>query len=360
MIAMLLRFHPLAWLLALAGPAFAENQALDPAALAATVMAKDRLPSLSIVVGRQGKVLYSAAFGLADVENAVPASPKTVYRIGSIAKTVTATAIMQLVERGSLDLDVPIQTYCQSFPHKEAEVTARLLLAHLGGIRDYNYQRFGEEFLSSKRYGSVTEALAVFKDDPLAAEPGEKYLYSSFGYVLLGCAIEQASGLRFGEYLGRNVFQPARMQQSGLDVPEQIVPHRARLYSRDASGAWANSPFVDLSDRFPAGGLLSTPTDMAFFGMALLEGRLLTSDTWAAMIKPQRNQSGERVDYGLGWRLSDRPGEAFHGGTSVGGSAYLYLTVDTATVVALATNVDRWTEGRHELALALAEWAEAQ
>jgi CubicO group peptidase (beta-lactamase class C family) len=341
-------------------PIRAEAQVKDPADVIATYMARDRLPSLSVAVARRGAVLYAAAFGLADVENSVPATVNTVYRIGSVSKVITATAVMQLSERRRLDLDVAVQTYCASFPDKGVSITPRLLLAHLGGIRDYNYQRFREEFLSSKRYESVSEALGVFKDDPLAAKPGERHLYSSFGYVLLGCVVEGASGVSFGDYVEKNILEVSGMKQTKLDVPEEIVPYRARTYSKGQDGAWANPPFVDLSDRFPAGGFLSTPRDLVALGTALFQGKLLDQETWIAMIDRQKTRSGEDVDYGLGWRRSDKAGEVFHGGTSVGGSAYLYVRVDTGTVVALATNVDRWTEPRHELARSLADWAESR
>lgn len=344
--------------LAWAGPAGSQDQ--GPAGIVAARMAQDRLPSLSVAIGRKATIVYAAAFGLADLENSVAASTRTVYRIGSVSKTVTATAAMQLVERGRLALDVSVQEYCPSFPDKGALITPRLLLAHLGGIRDYNYRRFTEEFLSGKRYASLSEALAVFKEDPLATEPGEEHIYSSFGYGLLGCALEGASGVSFGEYLETNIFNVAGMKQTRLDVPEMIVPHRARYYSQAEDGAWKHSPFVDLSDRFPAGGLLSTPSDLVAFGSALLDGRLLENETLATASARQKTRSGEEIPYGLGWRLSELPGELFHGGTSVGGSAYLYLRVKTGTVVAFATNVDRWTEPRHELARALADWAESQ
>ena len=339
----------------------ADSQDQGPSEIVTARMAEDRLPSLSVAIGRNGTVVYAAAFGLADLENSVAASARTVYRVGSVSKTVTATAAMQLAEEDRLDLlDGAVQKYCPAFTDKGAHISPRLLLAHLGGIRGYNYRRFTEEFLSSKRYASLSEALSVFNDDPLAAEPGEKHIYSSFGYGLLGCALEGASGMPFDEYIETNIFKVAGMKQTRLDVPEMIVPQRGTYYSKTADGAWNHSPFVDLSDRFPAGGLLSTPSDLVAFGSALLNGKLLTNESLSTVSERQKTRSGEAIPYGLGWRLSELPGELFHGGTSVGGSAYLYLRVNTGTVVAFATNVDRWSAPRHELARGLADWAEAQ
>lgn len=342
------------------GPSLAESQDPTPEAILAARMREDRLPSLSVAVGRKGIVAYTGAMGLADIENSVPASAETVYRIGSVSKTITAIAVLQLAERERLDLDAPVQTYCASFPDKGARITPRLLLAHLGGIRDYDYRRFAEEFLSDRRYGSVREALAVFEGDPLAAEPGERAIYSSFGFNLLGCAVEGASGTSFGDYVATNIFKAAGMTQTRLDIPEEIVPHRSRPYSRAGDGSWQNSPFVDLSDRYPAGGLLSTPSDLVAFGVSLLSGGLLENETLVTMSERQRTRAGELVPYGLGWQLSEHAGELVHGGTSVGGSAYLHVRRNSGTVVALATNVDRWTESRRDLARALADWMEAR
>src|SRR5438067_1084124 len=130
-------------------------------------IAESKLPSLSIAIGRAGKIIFSDAQGLADQENSVPASTQSIYRIGSITKTITATAVLQLAEAGKLNLDAQVQQFCPAFPVKQYPVTLRQLLAHLGGIRDYNYQRFEEEFLSAKRYASIADSLVVFSNDAL-------------------------------------------------------------------------------------------------------------------------------------------------------------------------------------------------
>lgn len=340
----------------------AEAVAQSPAEIIAACLSRDRLPSISAAIRLRGRAeAVTAAAGLADIENTVPASADTVYRVGSTAKPVTAAAVLQLAEMGRLDMDRPVQAYCPAFPGKGVVVTPRLLLAHLGGLRHYDYQRFAEEVLSGKRYHSTEEALEKFKNDPLSFPPGEKHAYSSYGYVLLGCAVEGAAGMPFVDYLEKNIFGPAGMPQTRPDVPEALIPRRARTYSAAKDGAWFHSPHVDLSDRIPAGGLLSTPRDLAAFGAALQEGKLIAPETWEAMITPQKTSSGETTAYGLGWRLSGEPGEVFHGGTSVGGSALLYIRAGTGTVVALAANIDGWPEARRlETARALADWAESR
>ncbi|MEZ5331864.1 MAG: serine hydrolase domain-containing protein [Thermoanaerobaculia bacterium] len=325
--------------------------------LASAAMAESRLPSLSVAVAVGGSVAHAEAYGLVDVENAVPATPETVYRIGSISKTLTAVATLRLAARGELDLDAPVTDYCAAFPAKEHPITARQLLGHLGGIRHYDYSRLREEFLSTTRYASLAEAIGVFANDPLVAEPGTTYRYSSFGYVLLGCAIEGAVGDPYGEVVRREVLEPAQMSRTVLDVPEQLVPHRAHGYGTADDGSWSNAYFVDLSDKYSAGGWLSTPGDLVRFGRALLEGKLLAPEWLARMWETQQTASGEPTGYGLGWDLGEEACAVYHGGSSVGGSAYLYLEPATQTVVAFATNLELWGDPRHELAVRLTELA---
>lgn len=331
------------------------EDAVEELALAA--MAASRLPSLSLAYAVGDGKPVARAFGLADVENAVPATARAVFRIGSVSKTLTAVTALRLAELGRLDLDAPIERNCPAFAAKEQPITARQLLGHLGGIRDYDYRRFREEFLSTRRYASLGDALVVFANDPLVAAPGARYQYTSFGYVLLGCAIEGAAGKPYELVVRENVLAPAGMTRTVLDRPESIVAHRSRGYGLEDDGTWSNAVSVDLSDRYPAGGWLSTPSDMARFGQALLAGELLGSETVAGMWQEQTDAEDRPTGYGLGWKLGPDVGEVFHGGSSVGGSAYLYLRPATRTVVAFATNLQLWNEPRHDLARRLADLA---
>jgi CubicO group peptidase (beta-lactamase class C family) len=168
-------------------------------------MEKLGVPGVAVAVVAREQLVWSAAFGEADVENDVPVRTDTMFRLASVSKPITATAVLQLVERGRLDLDAPVQRYVPSFPDKPWPVTPRLLLAHLGGVRHY---REGE-FSSTRRYAGATDALHIFAADPLAHEPGTRFLYTSYGYNLLGCAVEGASGQSFLDYVRANVFEPA-------------------------------------------------------------------------------------------------------------------------------------------------------
>ena len=164
-----------------------------------------RPPGMSVAVAVDGKLVWAEGFGLADLEQCVPATPKTKFRIGSTSKPLTSAAAALLYEQGRIDLDAPIQRYVPSFPDKGQVITTRELLGHIGGIRHYNA---AEEIENQKQYSSVTESLARFKDDPLIAPPGTKRRYSTYGYVLVSAVIEGASGQDFLTFMHDRVFLP--------------------------------------------------------------------------------------------------------------------------------------------------------
>ena len=152
-------------------------------------------PSLAIAVVDNGNLVLAKGYGVADIENNVSATGDTVYRIASLSKSLTATAAMRLVEEHKLDLDAPIQKYCPAFPTKQWPVSVRELLTHQSGIRHYKND---EESVNTRHYTSIDEALRQdFTKDPLLFEPGTKFSYSSYGYLVLGCVMEGASGMSY-------------------------------------------------------------------------------------------------------------------------------------------------------------------
>jgi len=336
---------------AAARPAPVAAQALAPDRLAAIEgmvrqkMDEAGIPGLSISIAIDGRIVWSKGYGLADVENAVPAAPETAYRSASIGKPMTATAVMRLVEEGRIDLDAPIQRYCPAFPEKRWPVTTRHLLTHTSGIRHYGGPHEEEELYSTRHYDSVVEALDIFKDDPLLFEPGTDYLYSTYGYNVLGCVIEGSSGQTYLVYMAAHVFGPAGMAATRDDDPSTIIPHRAAGYRRLEDGELANARQVDMSNKMPAGGFVTTAPDLVRFGSAVMDATLVSPETFARMIEPARTTGGEVLTYGFGWALfpdEDWYGEkeAFHGGGTPGVSGFLYLLPRRRFAVAFLMNVE--------------------
>jgi serine beta-lactamase-like protein LACTB len=302
-------------------------------------MSRQGIPGLSVAVVVDHKLRWSNGYGLADVENFVPAKAMTAYRLGSISKPITAAAVMQLVERGKLDLDAPIQKYCPAFPAKQWPITARLLLGHLSGIRHYKDQA---EVGSTRHFNNVVEGLDMFKNDPLLFEPGTKYSYTTHGYAVLGCAVEGASGMSFPDYERENVFKPAGMDRIRVDNVFDIIPNRAQGYQKTQTGELRNSGLADTSYKIPGGGFISTVEDLAKFSIAMQTGVLVKKETLDQMWVSQKTRDGKATGYGLGWGVSERNGmkEVEHGGAQQRVSTYLYTIPEKGLAVVLMTNLE--------------------
>lgn len=307
------------------------------------LMSSKHIPGLSIAIVSDNQLRWQSGYGMADLENTVPAKAATVYRTASVAKPITAVAVMQLVERGKIDLDVPIQKYVPTFPTKPWPITTRQLLGHLSGVRNYS----AKDGLSTRFYGSLTEALSIFKDDPLDFEPGTKYSYTTYGYVLLGTVIEGASGMSYVDYMRENVFKPAKMSHTQADNVYDIIPNRARGYHPRVYGKFdgnlRNADLSDTSNKIPAGGLVSTVEDLANFAIAVQNGVLIKKETFEQMSTPQKTRDGKETRYGLGWYLDgvgDRKGLVWHGGVQAGVTNTLLILPKERFALVIMTNLE--------------------
>jgi CubicO group peptidase (beta-lactamase class C family) len=317
--------------------------------------AESGTPGISAAVAADGRIVWSEGFGFADLESQAPARATTLYRIGSVSKPVTATAVVQLAVAGKLDLDAPVQRYVPSFPQKEHPVTTRQVAGHIAGIRHYD----GGESLGEgqRHYDDVADALAIFQDDPLLFAPGERYSYSSYGWNLISAVVQAAAGEDFLSYMQANVFDPLALTHTHADDPRWIIRERAGFYSF-RGGRIINAPFVDNSYKWAGGGFISSVEDLVRFGTAHLEAGFLPQEALDLLFTSQRTLDGEETGYGIGWRVGSF-GEMFaeedprrdgdlaslpvrhHSGSSVGGRAFLLLVPERRLVVALLINSDR-------------------
>jgi CubicO group peptidase (beta-lactamase class C family) len=315
----------------------------DPAVLAR--LAEDAragmpTPALAAAVVSGDAIVWAQGFGFANLEQGSPAAADTVFRIASISKPITATAVMQLVARGLVSLEDPVQRFVPSFPRKpQGEIRIRHLLSHTSGIRHYR----GNEFASRDTYHSLDGAMLVFKHDPLVFAPGERYLYTTYGFNLLASVVEAVSGRSFEEYLRLNIFVPSGMTTTMLERPQDLVKFRAQPYVRGPGlGTWLNAPYVDLSVKWAGGGMLSTATDLARFDIALNSGRLLRPDTLDRMHAPTRLNSGALTGYGLGWMVNPSSGRTIvaHSGGAMGGTTYFLREPKARLATVLLANTD--------------------
>lgn len=314
-----------------AGESGADAARLD--AIVAETLRTQHVPALTVAIARAGRVVYSRAFGSADLENAVAATPDTRMRTGSIAKSITAVAAMTLVEAGRLDLDAPVQTYCPPFPPKQWPITTRELLGHTSGIRHYR----GDEIDNTRHYRFTADGLAIFAADPLLFVPGTGYQYSTYGYTVVGCVVEGSARERFQDYVAEHVLKPADMPHTVVDDVYEIVPHRARGYEM-MDGEVKNAPLMDSSYKIAGGGYVSTALDLVHFGTALLDGRLLKPATLAQMwvASPASGKSS----YGYGFEVRDGGRVVLHTGGQPGCSTILVIMPQSQLVIAVLANLE--------------------
>ncbi len=291
------------------------------------------IPSISAGVSLNGKILWLNAVGLADIENNVPSKTTTVYRIASISKSITAVAIMQLVEQNKINLDEDARKYLPYFPQKKWKFTVRQLLNHTAGIRNYRYG----EFNSTAQFNSIKDAIRVVIDDSLQYEPGTKYLYTTLGYNLLAGIIENVSGLGFEEYLIKNIFTPAEMNNTHLEFQPKIIFNKARGYIKNNFRKLENAQLADLSIKFPGGGMISTAEDLLKFANNLLNSKFISHSTLDSMLSPTILNNKDTINYGLGFSFGvDEKGRKFFGhagaGTGFVGELLIYPEKSFAAV----------------------------
>ncbi|KPM32405.1 Beta-lactamase [Croceitalea dokdonensis DOKDO 023] len=294
-----------------------------------------KVPGLSVTATRQGEILLQKGYGCSNLENQRPINPsKTLFRIASISKCITGLALGKMVEEGLLDWDDSFYDHVPYFPPKKYDFTLRQLASHTAGIRGYR----GKEYALDMPY-SIKESLAVFKNDPLLFEPGQGYLYNSFDFVLLSLAMQEACGIPFEAYVREKVLHPLDMYQTF--TPRDAVPkdQLARFYTPRTSG-FKKAVNVDNFYKLAGGGYISTATDIAKLGEAVLLQQLLCPKTYGQLLQAQRVK-GKNTYYGLGFQVSeDAKGRLFYGhvGSSVGAYSNLFVYPNERMVISILVN----------------------
>jgi len=302
----------------------------------ARFLEKSGAPGISVAIGVDNELCFEQGYGLADVENQVPASAESIYRLASISKMLTGVAVLQLVDARELDLTLPIQSYVPGFPEKQAPITCDLLLKHQSGIRHYK----GTEIRSNAHFLHVRDSLGVFQDDPLLFDPGERFSYTTYGFNVLGAAIEGASGEDYVGYVQKHIAEPCGMTTLQADNPFVIIPHRAAGYRKQGQKL-LNDIAVDVSNKVPGGGWCSTAGDLVRFAGALNSGKLLRPRTLEAMWTPRTTIDGEmtRVGYGCFIDVRDDDRLISHSGGQPKVSTFLVFSPAKKVAVAVMCNL---------------------
>ncbi|CAM4288353.1 serine hydrolase domain-containing protein [Paenibacillus tarimensis] len=301
-------------------------------------LAEEHKFSGAILSSMNGRILFSQGYGEANLELGVPNTPQTRFRIGSITKTFTSTAVMQLMGQGLIKLEDTIDRY---FPDQQGGtgITIHHLLTHTSGIPSYTADPSMAQWCAQSC--TPRELAERFMDRQLEFAPGERYAYSNSGYALLGLLIEQVSGLSYGDYLKKHIFAPAGMTKTQVDDPGMLVPMRAAGYHTAEDGALLNAPYFDISNAFAAGSILSTVEDMHLWDLALASDALLDASLKEQMFTPYAADSEQGYSYGYGWIIQESPyGRiAAHSGGIPGFTSLLMRFLETGVTLHVLSNI---------------------
>lgn len=305
-------------------------------------MRLQKIPGISLAVLKDGKPLYVKAYGVATLEHNVPATPQTVYQIGSIGKQFTAVAVMMLANEHKLDLDDPLSKYLPEVPASWAKVTLRLMLNHQSGIPQFTTPE--RQLLDLVHDYTDLELIQLASTQPLDFEPGTNVSYSDTGYVLLGFVINRVAGMFYGDFLQQRVFGPLGMTHTRIISDKDIVPNRASGYEMAENGTLYNQTYVSPAlNRTADGSLYSTVEDLALWDRALYGDKVLPHAQLERMWQVDAHKNGQRPLYhfGYGWENNRYRGQRLveYDGNWQGFQAVMSRYVDKRLTVILLTNL---------------------
>ncbi|MBI1213450.1 MAG: serine hydrolase [Alphaproteobacteria bacterium] len=295
-------------------------------------------PSISVAVAVQGHIVWSETRGLADIGTSRLATARTRYSIYSASKAITGAIAARLVEQGKLKLDADLRAYLPTLKGPLAQAKVWQLVSHTAGIRDY--YPFEWFWVSSKHCATTQAALRPFVDDELESAPGTRYDYSSYEYVLLSAVLEHASGETYDQLLGEIADLAGMTTTSRLPADESDLAVR---YGEGIPSGFIAHRWIDNSCKYGAGGLWSTPEDMARFGAALIGGKIVGPAGLARIFTPFKTSDGKPTIYGMGWGLGkavDGHRYAAHSGGGLGGRSAIAVLPDDGVSVAIAANFE--------------------
>ena len=302
--------------------------------------AADRFSGAALVA-QNGKILFEHAYGLANREKKTPNTLETQFRIGSMNKMFTAVSILQLVQSGNVRLSDPFGKYLADYPNKDmaSRVTLQQLLTHTGGTGDIFGPEFDEHRLALK---TLQDYVNLYGNRPVEFEPGSRFSYSNYGFVLLGVIIERVTGQSYYDYVREHVFKPAGMNSTDSLTEDQTVPSRSTGYTKEGSGPWK-----DNKDTLPyrgtsAGGGYSTVGDLYRFAMALQEHKLLDAAHTEMLITGKVDTGRGPDKYGFGFFNTNEDGmDCYgHGGGAPGMNGDLKVCPKNGYIIAVLANID--------------------
>ena len=268
-----------------------------------TIMKEQRIPGLQIAVVKDGGIVLSESYGLANVENNIPASRTTRFPLNSATKAFTGVAVMQLAEDGLVDLDAPVSQYLDDLPLAWRGILVRQLLGHTSGLPDMVDQQGAIEG------GSEEAAWRLVKSRPVAASPGETFSYNQTNYALLAKIISKQSKVPYEHYIFERQFAVAGMARSTFGDSYDLVPNAATIYAYSSRGRSAQNEDRPLSHWFyeipyglwAGGGIQTTADEVAHWLVSLSNGKMMSQASLKRMWTPEKLKDGANGEWAKGW-----------------------------------------------------------
>jgi CubicO group peptidase (beta-lactamase class C family) len=299
-----------------------------------------KAPGLAVGVALRHRIVFAEGVGSTDLDGRLPVTAATRFRVASLTKPVTATAVLRLVEERRMALDTPIRAYCTEYPAKRPRnPTVRHVLAHQSGIR---HPTDADDTTITGDFPHLSASVRYYADRPLAFAPGTDTLYSSWGYALLGCAIEAAAQRPYWE-VASDVLRRAGAVGAARDMPTFMAPDFSPGYRPGALYGLRPSVVVDTRFKTSASGLIISTRDLLRFALALTDDTLLTASSRAGMFRAHA-PTGKPATYTLGWQLASPAGLApavVHSGSMEGVTALLYLVPSQGDAIVILSSLER-------------------
>ena len=320
------------------------NSEDDPSSWVENLAQEKNFPGFAVAVGVKDAIIWTHGYGVADVAKAVPIDPETTkFRIGSTSKALTGFALARLAQAERLDLEMPIDRVLTDLPDHYDGITLGQLAGHIGGIRHYNEI---SELGNTTEYTTSRDALEIFIADPLVASPGTEFSYSTYGYTVISAALEAKYEKPFLDLMSDVVFDPLGMTNTVPDRSEILSPERTQFYYRDENKNLIIGDEINSSNKWAGGGFLSSAKDLANFGLAHFDDKILDADARALLWTRQKEAGGGEVPYGVGWFIED--GWVQHPGGALGGSTLLRIYPDEGVVIVMIANLSMRGENRFD------------
>ncbi|MFP6621729.1 MAG: serine hydrolase domain-containing protein [Pirellulaceae bacterium] len=293
-----------------------------------------QIPGMSVAIAQRGRIVYQQGFGYRNQEQLLPATAQTRYRLASISKSVTSVLAMLLVEQGRLDLDRNLGGYLPNLSKDHRAIRLPQLLSHQSGIRHYE-----PNDPDTLKFEYCHKAISFFQDDALKFSPGERFLYSTHAYTMLGAALEKATDKSFRQLVIDEITIKQNLPTLRPEDRSINDPQRATLYN-NALGLRVPVTADDISWKCPGGGLESTAPDLCRFALQLMDGSLLKDASRQQLWTARKLTSGKVTSYGLGWVIGSTNAHAYvaHSGSQLGAKSYLRIYPEEEIIVVILSN----------------------